>query len=184
MQWLRDALKLIDAAPDSEALARSVQDNGGVYLVPALSGLGAPWWQPEARGSISGLSFATGRAHLVRAALESMAHQTHDLKTAFAADGADWDVLRIDGGMVANDWMAQDMADILNLTVERPRFTETTALGAAMLAGVGCGLYDQLEAAVAMRGAVETFAPDLAPETRATRLDGWAKAVAGVIGTD
>jgi glycerol kinase len=184
MQWLRDALKLIDAAPDSEALARSVQDNGGVYLVPALSGLGAPWWQPEARGSISGLSFATGRAHLVRAALESMAHQTHDLKTAFAADGADWDVLRIDGGMVANDWMAQDMADILDLTVERPRFTETTALGAAMLAGVGCGLYDQLEAAVAMRGAVETFAPDLAPETRATRLDGWAKAVAGVIGTD
>ncbi|MGN6620533.1 MAG: FGGY-family carbohydrate kinase, partial [Sphingomonas sp.] len=182
IQWLRDTLGLIGAAPETETLARSVADNGGVYLVPALSGLGAPWWEPEARGSISGLSFSTGRAHIVRAALEAMAHQAHDLKTAFAADGADWGVLRIDGGMVANDWMAQDMADMLDLAVERPAFAETTALGAAMLAGLGCGLFTSLDQAAAMRGSVETFAPRIDIETRNARLAGWSKAVAAVIG--
>ena len=183
IQWLRDTLGLIGAAPETETLARSVADNGGVYLVPALSGLGAPWWEPEARGSISGLSFSTGRAHIVRAALEAMAHQAHDLKTAFAADGADWGVLRIDGGMVANDWMAQDMADMLDLAVERPAFAETTALGAAMLAGLGCGMFTSLDEAAAMRGSVETFSPHIDVEARKARLAGWSKAVAAVIGT-
>ncbi|MGN6270607.1 MAG: glycerol kinase GlpK [Sphingomonas sp.] len=182
IKWLRDTLGLIGTAAETEALARSVEDNNGVYLVPALSGLGAPWWEPEARGCLSGLSFATTRAHVVRAALEAMALQAHDLKTAFAADGADWGVLRIDGGMVANDWMAQDMADVLDLTVERPAFAETTALGAAMLAGVGCGWFETLEAAAAMRGEVETFEPALAEDARRARLDGWSKAVAGVVG--
>lgn len=182
VQWLRDSLGLIGTAAETEALARSVEDSDGVYLVPALSGLGAPWWEPEARGALTGLSFSTTRAHIVRAALEAMALQAHDLKTAFAADGADWDVLRIDGGMVANDWMAQDMADVLGLTVERPAFAETTALGAAMLAGVGCGWFETLEDAAAMRGAVERFEPALDGEKRQARLDGWAKAVAGVIG--
>ncbi|MGN6280075.1 MAG: glycerol kinase GlpK [Sphingomonas sp.] len=182
IKWLRDTLGLIGTAAETEKLARSVDDNGGVYLVPALAGLGAPWWEPEARGSITGLSFSTTRAHIVRAALEAMALQAHDLKTAFAADGADWGVLRIDGGMVANDWMAQDMADVLGLTVERPTFAETTALGAAMLAGVGCGLFADLEAASAMRGAVETFEPALGDRERTARLEGWAKAVASVIG--
>ena len=115
IKWLRDTIELIGTAAETEALARSVDDNGGVYVVPALSGLGAPWWEPEARGTISGLSFASGRAHIVRAALEAMAHQAHDLKTAFAADGTDWECLRIDGGMVANDWMAQDLADIVGV---------------------------------------------------------------------
>ncbi|MBY8828041.1 FGGY family carbohydrate kinase [Hephaestia mangrovi] len=182
IQWLRDTIGLIETAAETETLARSVADNGGVYLVPALAGLGAPWWEPEARGSITGLSFSSGRAHIVRAALEAMALQAHDLKTAFAADGADWGVLRIDGGMVANDWMAQDMADVLALTVERPAFAETTALGAAMLAGVGCGLFADLDAASAMRGAVETFEPALDEAARAARLGGWAKAVASVVG--
>ncbi|MGN6374811.1 MAG: FGGY family carbohydrate kinase, partial [Sphingomonas sp.] len=180
MQWLRDTLGLIDTAPQSEDLARSVADSGGVFLVPALTGLGAPWWQPEARGAITGLSFATGRAHIVRAALEAMAHQAHDLKTAFAADGADWDCLRIDGGMVANDWMAQDMADMLDLTVERPGFAETTSLGAAMLAGVGCGLFADLHEATGMRGAVETFTPAMDDAIRQARLAGWARAVVAV----
>ncbi|MFY7925975.1 MAG: glycerol kinase, partial [Aquidulcibacter sp.] len=120
MQWLRDDLGLIERASDSEGLARAVPDNGGVYLVPALSGLGAPHWQPHARGAIHGLSFSAKKAHVVRAALEAMAHQTFDLKTAFAADGADWAEVRIDGGMVANDWMAQDLADMLAIDVERP----------------------------------------------------------------
>lgn len=182
MQWLRDSLKLIERADESEALARSVEDNGGVYLVPALAGIGAPWWQPEARAALTGMSFATGRAHVVRAALEAMAHQTHDLKTAFVADGADWRTLRIDGGMVANDWMAQDLADMLDLPVERPRFAETTALGAAMLAGVGCGWFADLEEAAAMRGAVQTFEPSIAADVRTARLDGWAAAVRSVVG--
>lgn len=180
IKWLRDAVGLIGSAGESEALARSVADNGGVYVVPALSGLGAPWWQPEARGAISGLSFASGRAHIVRAALEAMAHQAHDLKAAFAADGVDWAMLRIDGGMVANDWMAQDLADILGIPVERPAFAETTALGAAMLAGVGCGLFADLGAAAAMRGPVERFTPALDADTRTARLSGWAAAVKAV----
>ncbi len=183
IKWLRDSIGLIGTAAETEALARSVADNGGVYLVPALSGLGAPWWQPEARASISGLSFTNTRAHIVRAALEAMAHQAHDLKTAFAADGTDWQALRIDGGMVSNDWMAQDMADILGITVERPAFAETTALGAAMLAGVGSGLFSGLEEASAMRGAVEVFEPGMDQGTRMKRLDGWAAAVKSVIET-
>ncbi|MBX9797624.1 glycerol kinase GlpK [Sphingomonas sp.] len=181
IKWLRDSLGLITQAAESEALARSVTDNGGVYLVPALSGLGAPWWQPEARAAITGLSFASGRAHVVRAALEAMAHQVHDLKTAFAADGVDWQTLRIDGGMVANNWMAQDLADILGVAVERPRFAETTALGAAMLAGVGAGLFGDLAEAAAMRGTIDGFAPAMAPATRQVRLAGWAAAVGAVV---
>jgi glycerol kinase len=181
IQWLRDDLGLIATAHETEALARSVTDNGGVYLVPALSGLGAPHWQPEARGAISGLSFSTKKAHVARAALESMAHQTSDLKNAFAADGADWAELRIDGGMVANNWMAQDLADMLDIPVERPAFVETTALGAAMLAAVGVGLYGSLSDAAIMRGSVERFAPKMDQETRTRRLDEWASALAKVL---
>jgi glycerol kinase len=177
IQWLRDDLELLKHAADSEQLARSVPDNGGVYLVPALSGLGAPYWQPNARGAISGLSFAAKKAHVVRAALEAMAHQTNDLKNAYAADGADWAELRIDGGMVANDWMAQDLCDVLNINVERPQFIETTALGAAMLAGVGTGLYGSLEAAAAMRKEVEHFTPGMDTATRNRRLSGWENAL-------
>lgn len=181
VQWLRDDLGLIAAASDTEPLARSVPDNGGVYLVPALSGLGAPHWQPGARGLITGLSFSSTKAHIARAALEAMAHQTHDLKTAFAADGADWAELRIDGGMVANDWMAQDLADMLGIEVERPRFIETTAMGAAMLAGVGAGLFPSLHAAAGMRRDVGRFAPTLDPDARSERLNGWADAMRRVL---
>ena len=181
VQWLRDDLGLISHAAETEPLARSVPDNGGVYLVPALSGLGAPHWRPDARAAVSGLSFAAKKAHVARAALEAMAHQTYDLKTAFAADGADWAELRIDGGMVTNDWMAQDLADMLAIDVERPAFVETTALGAAMLAAVGCGLYHSLEEAAKMRGGVTRFAPTLDPSAREIRLAGWADALSRVL---
>jgi glycerol kinase len=181
VQWLRDDLGLIGSAAETEPLARSVPDNGGVYLVPALSGLGAPHWQPNARGTIAGLSFSAKKAHIARAALEAMAHQTHDLKTAFAADGADWAELRIDGGMVANDWMAQDLADILAIDVERPAFIETTALGAAMLAAVGADLYPSLEAATVMRGGVTRFQPAMPDADRQTRLNGWGDALSRVL---
>jgi glycerol kinase len=181
IQWLRDALGLLATAAESEGLARSVTDTGGVYMVPALAGLGAPHWRPDARAAITGLSFATGRAQIVRAALEAMAHQTHDLMAAFAGDGAAWECLKVDGGMVANDWLAQDLADVLDLEVERPKFIETTALGAAMLAGVGAGLYGSLEEASAMRGDVEHFRPAMGAEVRAARLAGWQKALASVL---
>jgi len=182
VKWLRDDLGLIGSAAETESLARSVPDSGGVQIVPAHSGLGAPWWRPDARGAISGLSFATRRAHIARAALEAMAHQTHDLMAAFAADGAPWEVLKIDGGMASNGWLAQDLADVLDLTVERPGFVETTALGAAMLAGVGCGMFGSLEEAAAMRGAVERFEPAMEREVREARLAGWKKALEGVLG--
>ncbi len=181
VQWLRDGLGLISAAAETEALARSVPDTAGVVVVPALTGLGAPWWEPHATGAITGLSFASTRAHLVRAALEAMAYQAHDVKEAFAADGVDWSTLRVDGGMVANDWLAQDLADTLDLSVERPCLTETTALGAAMLAGVGCGLFRDLAEAAAMRSEVECFTPALPSEARDVRLAGWRRAVRGVL---
>lgn len=181
IKWLRDDIGLIDTAAETETLARSVNDNGGVYLVPALSGLGAPWWEPGARGAISGLSFSAGRVHIIRAALEAMAHQTHDLMTAFAADGAAWSRLRIDGGMAANDWIAQDLADMLDIEVERPDFVETTALGAAMLAGVGAGLFGSLEEAAGMRGEVSGFQPQLGNTVRSTRLEGWKSAISAVL---
>jgi glycerol kinase len=178
IKWLRDELGLLGTAAESEALARSVPDNGGVAIVPALSGLGAPHWRPDARGAITGLSFGVTRAHIARAALEAMTHQSHDLMTAFAADGADWGTLKIDGGMAANDWLAQDLADVLSVPVERPGFVETTALGAAMLAGVGCGLFASLQEAASMRGAVERFEPAMDGATRSMRLAEWRSALA------
>ena len=181
IQWLRDSLGMLGDSAESETLARSVPDSGGVVVVPALSGLGAPHWLPDARGLIRGLSFSTGKAHIVRAALEAMAHQTSDLARAFAADGAAWKDLRIDGGMVANDWMAQDIADILNLTVTRPDFGETTALGAAMLAATGAGIHSKLEqAAKAMAGSAQTFEPHMEEAERARRLAGWKRALATI----
>ena len=178
IQWLRDSLGVIASAAESETLARSVADAGGVVIVPAFAGLGAPHWQPHARGAISGLTFGTGRAHLARAALEAMAMQTRDLARAFAGDGARWKCLRIDGGMSANDWMAQDLADILGLPVERPDFVETTALGAAMLAGLGHGLFASLEQATsAMRGAVRHWSPALPEAKVGARVAAWDAAL-------
>ena len=183
LQWLRDTLGLIGDVAETAGMAASVPDTGGVHLVPALSGLGAPWWRPDARAALTGMSFSTTRAHIVRAALEAQGYQSHDLLDAFTADGAAWTALRVDGGMVANDWLAQDLADMLALPVERPRFAETTALGAAMLAGVGAGLFSGLgEAATAMRGKVERFEPRLGEGERQARLAGWKAAVARVVG--
>ncbi|MFL6861475.1 MAG: glycerol kinase GlpK [Allosphingosinicella sp.] len=184
IQWLRDGLGLVVTAAETETLARSVADSAGVRIVPAHAGLGAPHWRADARGAITGLSFAAGRAHIVRAALEAMAHQTHDLMAAFAADGAPWQALRIDGGMAANDWLAQDMADMLALPVERPAFVETTALGAAMLAGLGCGMFASLAEAAAMRGDVRRFEPAMDAATREGRLAGWRAALASVLAAD
>ena len=182
IQWLRDALGLIATAAESEALARSVADNGGVVLVPAHVGFGAPHWRPDARGALTGLSFGAGRAHIVRAALEAMAHQTHDLMTAFAADGAAWESLKIDGGMAANDWLAQDLADMLDAAGRAPRLRRDDRarrgdaggrrLRAVRLAGGSGG--------DARRGR-DASRPRWTPPTREARLAAWRKAVAGVL---
>jgi glycerol kinase len=173
IKWLRDELGVIRTAGESETLARAVPDNGGVLFLPALAGLGAPHWKPDAKGVVTGLTQGSTRAHIVRAAMESMAHQCHDLQAAFAADGAAWTSLRIDGGMSANDWMAQDLADLLGLPVERPADTETTALGAAMLAGVGAGIHATLEDAMTMGSASRRFIPDMDEGTRTARIGLW-----------
>lgn len=177
VQWLRDGLGIIEAAAATERLARSVPDAGGVHFVPALSGLGAPYWNAGARGTLTGLTGGTTRAHVVRAALEAMGHQTADLFDAFAADGVAPARLRVDGGMVANDWLCQDLADMLDMVVERPRVIETTALGAAMLAGVGCGLFGTLADAASMWQPDRVFEPNLSADVRDARRAGWAHAM-------
>ena len=182
VQWLRDSLGLIDDSSDTEALAKSVKDNGGVTIVPALSGLGAPHWRPDAQGIINGISFSTGKAEIARAALEAMSYQTNDLAKAFASDGFQWTSLRIDGGMSANNWMAQDLADILGITVERPNSVETTALGAAMLAATGAGIYPSLTEAVNIMGnELKTFTPSMDSQVRNDRIASWERALSQVL---
>ncbi|TRW18270.1 glycerol kinase GlpK [Glacieibacterium frigidum] len=178
VQWLRDGLGIIGDSAETEALARSVPDSSGVVFVPALAGMGAPHWRPDVRGLLTGLSGGTTRAHVARAALEAMGHQTADLLAALASDGVAPERLRVDGGMVANDWLCQDLADTTGLIVERPRVIETTALGAAMLAGVGAGLFASLDEAAAMRQSDRVFEPAISPEDRAARRARWARAVA------
>ena len=186
VQWVRDGLRAISHAAESEALAATLPDTGGVYLVPAFTGLGAPYWDPDARAAILGLTRDSTSAHIVRAALESVAYQTADLMTAMrddiAAAGAGVlpDTLRVDGGMVANDWVCQYLADILDCPVERPAVLETTALGAAYLAGLAVGVYPSMAAISESWRADGRFTPKLDEATRAARLDGWAEAVARV----
>ena len=181
VQWLRDALRIIGRAPETEVLAKSLPDNEGVYLVPAFAGLGAPHWDPEARGALFGLTRDSGVAHFARAALESVAYQTRDLMVAMAADaGAPPDSLRVDGGMTANDWLMQFLADVLDLPVERPTVTETTALGAARLAGLGAGLYPSPRALSGRWRLDRRFEPSMPAGTRERLLAGWDDAVVRV----
>jgi glycerol kinase len=177
VQWLRDGLKLINAAAETEGLAAGLQGNGGVYLVPAFTGLGAPHWDPEARGALYGLTRATGVAELARAALESVCYQTRDLFSAVAEDGVRLNALKVDGGMAANDWLLQFLADVMELPVERPKVLETTALGAAYMAGRRCGLYGDLADFAAMARPHTRFTPDMAGPLRDHLLKGWREAV-------
>ncbi|QXQ05228.1 glycerol kinase GlpK [Sphingosinicellaceae bacterium] len=181
VQWLRDGIGLIDSSAESEALARSVPDSGGVVVVPALAGMGAPHWRADARGLVTGLTAGTTRAHIVRATLEAMGQQTADLLFALAADGVAPTRLRVDGGMVANDWLCQDLADSIGLAVERPEVIETTALGCAMLAGVGAGLFASLGGAAAMARRDRIFEPDTDEPRRAARRERWAHAIRQVL---
>lgn len=178
IKWLRDGLGLIDSAAETEALAASLPSNRGVYIVPALTGLGAPHWAPDARGLICGLTPQAGPAELVRAMLESAAYQTRDLITAIKADGVDVASMALDGGMVVNDWFSQFLADIVQVPLARPRNLETTAIGAAALAGLQARLIDGLAGVAALNAADRTFTPAMPSETRAPLLAGWQDAVA------
>lgn len=179
VQWLRDEMQLISDAAESEAVAKSVDSSDGVYMIPAFVGLGAPYWDQYARGTIVGLTRGTGRAHVVRATLEAIAYQTRDVVEAMKADsGLDLTTLRVDGGAVANDFLMQFQADILGVTVQRPQVTETTALGAAYLAGLAIGFWQSQEE-IAQKWAVEkTFEPNMSVDQRESLYTGWKKAVA------
>jgi glycerol kinase len=177
VQWLRDGLGIINHASDTEALAASLSGNDGVYFVPALTGLGSPHWDPYARGTIVGLTRGSGRAHIARAALEAIAYQTVDAVEAMERVGGDLIELRADGGATVNAWLMQFQADVLGVPVSVPEIAETTALGAALLAGVGAGLMtlDQVQRSGEPKARYE---PRMSEDERATLLKGWRRAVA------
>ena len=179
VQWLRDGLEVLTDAAESEAIARSVRDAGGTVLVPAFAGLGAPHWRPDARGLWTGITRGTTRAHLVRAALESIAFQSRDLVRAMERDaGTRIRILKVDGGAAGNDFLMQFQADILGAAISRPAMLESTALGAACLAGIGVGIWDRREDVPAPARGARLFRPGLTRAARARRIGEWEAAVA------
>ena len=179
VKWLRDGLKVLESASETAVLAARLPDDHGVYLVPAFVGLGAPHWDPGARALLCGLTLDTSAAHIARAALEAVAYQTLDLTEAMQRDGAQPPAaIRIDGGMAANDWLCQFLADILQARVERPAELETTALGAAFLAGLATGVWPDLGSLAARSGTAAVFEPRMDGARRAMLLNGWRQALA------
>jgi glycerol kinase len=179
VKWLRDGLGVIAHASETDSLAPRVPDSHGIYMVPAFVGLGAPHWDPEARGSIFGLTLDSTGAHLARAALEAVAYQTLDLVEAMEKDGAGYGTaVRVDGGMTANMWLCQFLADILQVPVERPQNLETTALGAAFLAGLATGVWADLDAIARTWKLKDRFEPSMSPKKRERLIEGWRNAVA------
>ena len=179
VQWLRDGLGIIGQASDTESLARSVESTGGVYFVPALTGLGAPHWEADARGTIVGLTRGTNRAHVARATLEAMAYGTADVLDGMrksAGPSLQFERLRVDGGATNNDWLLQFQADILGVPVERPDMVETTALGAAGLAGIAAGVWKDTDQFLATR-TVSCFSPSMSRENACSLMAGWHRAV-------
>jgi glycerol kinase len=178
IQWLRDGLKLIGNASETEAIAQRTDDARGVYLVPAFTGLGAPYWDPHARGAIMGLTRDTGISEIVTAGLQSVCFQTRDLMEAMKRDGAsEVTTLRIDGGMVVNNWVSQRLSDIIGVAVDRPTVTETTALGAVYLAGLQAGLFKSLEEIAELWHCEREFTPCMPAERRESLYKGWLDAV-------
>lgn len=181
VQWLRDGISIIQSSSESEALASTLESNHNVYFVPALTGLGAPHWNPDARGAIFGLSRSTGPEHLARAALESVCYQTHDLILAMKNDGIEVKCMRIDGGMAANNWFSQHLSNILGITVDRPSVIETTALGAAFLVALHLKFYESPQALMQNWAHACRFKPTMDDDTRLQQIQGWNRAVAAVL---
>ena len=177
VQWLRDRFSILDDASQSDKIASELTSNHGLYLVPAFTGLGAPYWSPEARGAIYGITRDTGPEHFIRAALEAVAYQTNDLISAMAQDGMSPTNIRVDGGMAANNWLMQFLSDIINISVERPLQLETTALGAAILAGVADGKFSSIEDTALSWNLDRHFNSNMAPSTRRNLTSGWYQAV-------
>jgi glycerol kinase len=180
VQWLRDAMKMVAHASDTEAIARANPDSHGVYVVPAFTGLGAPYWDANARGAVVGLTRDSGISDMVTATLQSVSYQSQDLLAAMASDGLTPKVVRVDGGMIANDWLAQNLADQLGIDVDRPKVTETTALGAAYLAGLRVGLFASIEALAEDWQLDQRFQRQLSADVAEQRYVGWQAAVARV----
>ena len=179
IQWLRDELRFIESAADSEYLAQKVKDTNGCYVVPAFTGLGAPYWDAYARGAIVGLTRGVNKYHIVRATLDSIAYQTNDVLTAMAADsGICLSNLKVDGGASANNYLVQTQSDISGAPVLRPRCVETTAMGAAYLAGLAVGYWNSLEDIQKNWSVDRQFTPKITDDVRTTRVSGWKKAVA------
>jgi glycerol kinase len=183
LQWLRDGLGLLKGAAESDAIARSVEDAGGVVMVPAFVGLGAPYWRPDVRGALFGITRGTTRAHIVRAALESLAFQSRDLVEAMAHDARRRvSRLRVDGGAAANDFLMQYQADLLGVPVERPRVVETTALGAGLLAGLGVGFWSSHRELDRARRVERVFKPRRPRAWREAEYARWKRAVGMLLG--
>ncbi len=180
VQWLRDGIKLIKDAADTEAIAVANPDSHGVYLVPAFTGLGAPYWDANARGAILGLTRDSGIEDIVTATLQSVCYQTRDLLSAMASDGVEPELIRVDGGMVANDWVTQCLADILRIPVDRPEITETTALGAAYLAGLQIGVFKSFDELSGQWQKERQFTPQMSAELSDSLYSGWLDAVSRV----
>ena len=178
IQWLRDEMRLIDSAEDSEYMARKVPDTNGCYVVPAFTGLGAPHWDQYARGTIVGITRGVNKYHIIRATLESLAYQVQDVLTAMKADsGIELSALKVDGGASANNFLMQTQADMITVPVERPKCVETTAMGAAYLAGLAVGYWDSMDEIRKTRAVDRVFTPMLAEEMRQKKLRGWERAV-------
>lgn len=178
IQWLRDELRLIDSAEDSEYMAKKVKDTNGCYVVPAFTGLGAPHWDQYARGTIVGITRGVNKYHIIRATLESIAYQVNDVLSAMKADsGIELSALKVDGGASANDFLMQTQADIIDAPVNRPRCVETTAMGAAYLAGLAVGYWKSKEEVKKNWSIDRTFSPLIQEEIRDKKIRGWNKAV-------
>ena len=177
IQWLRDKIKFIKKASDTEKIIKSLKSNNGIYLVPAFTGLGAPYWAVNARGVLSGLTRDTGPKEIVRATVESVAYQTHDLFEAMKNDGLRPKIIKVDGGMVKNNWFSQFLADVVDVKVLRPKVEETTALGAAFMAGLQIGVYKSLRDISNNWQVDRTFQPKMKSSNRKSLLKGWDKAI-------
>ena len=183
IQWLRDEVRILDNAAESEKMARSVDDTAGAYIVPAFTGLGAPYWDPYARGALMGLTRGVNKNHIVRAALESMAYQTYDLMNSLKeVMGYELKTFKVDGGACANDFLLEFQSDIINMPLYRPECIETTSLGAAYLAGLATGYWKNTDDIISNWQINNIFRPDMDEERRQTLIDGWHRAVKCTLG--
>ena len=177
VQWLRDKVKLISNASDTEKIVKSLKSNSGIYLVPAFTGLGAPYWKPNARGIICGLTRDTSQKEIVRATLESVAYQSYDLFNAMKNDGLKPNLVKVDGGMIKNNWFSQFLSNIIDTKIIRPKVQETTALGAAFMAGLKIGVYKSLSDISKNWKIDQKFTPKISKSDRTKLLKGWDQAI-------